>query len=102
VSPLLEREDQLGSLASAAAEGGRLVFVGGEAGVGKTALVRAFEAQIERRVLRGSCENLGTPTPLGPFVDIASDSGGKLATILEEASDPRTVARAVLGGYLAS
>ena len=34
----------------ALAEGGRLVFVGGEAGVGKTALVRAFAAGIDGRV----------------------------------------------------
>jgi DNA-binding CsgD family transcriptional regulator/tetratricopeptide (TPR) repeat protein len=96
VSPLLEREDLLATLASAAAEGGRLVFVGGEAGVGKTALLRAFEAQLGGHVLRGSCENLGTPTPLGPFVDIAAESDGKLAALVAEAADPRTVARAVL------
>ena len=47
------------------AEGGRLVFVGGEAGVGKTSLVRAFAAA-SAGALRGSCENLTTPTPFGP------------------------------------
>ena len=56
MSPLLEREDQLASLASAAAEAGRLVFVGGEAGVGKTALVRTFEAQID-----GQAKSYGIP-----------------------------------------
>jgi DNA-binding CsgD family transcriptional regulator/tetratricopeptide (TPR) repeat protein len=96
VSPLLEREDLLATLASAAAEGGRLVFVGGEAGVGKTTLLRAFEAQLGGDVLRGSCENLGTPTPLGPFVDIAAERDGKLAALVAEAADPRTIARAVL------
>jgi DNA-binding CsgD family transcriptional regulator/tetratricopeptide (TPR) repeat protein len=96
VSPLLEREDLLATLASAAAEGGRLVFVGGEAGVGKTTLLRAFEAQLGGDVLRGSCENLGTPTPLGPFVDIAAERDGKFAALVAEAADPRTIARAVL------
>ena len=93
---MLEREDLLATLASAAAEGGRLVFVGGEAGVGKTTLLRAFEAQLGGDVLRGSCENLGTPTPLGPFVDIAAERDGKLAALVAEAADPRTIARAVL------
>ena len=93
---MLEREDLLATLASAAAEGGRLVFVGGEAGVGKTTLLRAFEAQLGGDVLRGSCENLGTPTPLGPFVDIAAERDGRLAALVAEAADPRTIARAVL------
>ena len=39
---LLEREELLGLLEEAQREGGRLVFVGGEAGVGKTAVVREF------------------------------------------------------------
>jgi DNA-binding CsgD family transcriptional regulator len=96
VSALLERESLLATLAAAAEEGGRLLFVAGEAGVGKTTLVRAFETQVGRRVLRGACENLATPTPLGPFVDIASESDARLATVLAEAADPRTVAHAVL------
>ena len=37
---LLERDELLARLADARGGGGRLVFVGGEAGVGKTALVR--------------------------------------------------------------
>ena len=73
------------------------MFVGGEAGVGKTTLVRAFEAQAGLRVLRGSCENLATPTPLGPFVDIAAETGGALAELLAAGADPRAVARALLG-----
>jgi tRNA A37 threonylcarbamoyladenosine biosynthesis protein TsaE len=44
---LLERTDQLSALADAldaviAARAGTVVFVGGEAGAGKTALLRAF------------------------------------------------------------
>jgi tRNA A37 threonylcarbamoyladenosine biosynthesis protein TsaE len=44
---LLERTDQLSALADAldaviAARAGAVVFVGGEAGAGKTALLRAF------------------------------------------------------------
>ena len=96
MTALLERDELLEALTSAVTAGGRLVFVGGEAGVGKTTLVRAFEARVGLRVLRGSCENLATPTPLGPFVDIAAEAGGSLAELLAEASDPRLVARALL------
>jgi DNA-binding CsgD family transcriptional regulator len=73
---LLERESCLDaldeSLAEAAGGHGRLVLVYGEAGVGKTALVRRFcDAQEpERRVLWGVCEPLFTPSPLGPLLDL--------------------------------
>lgn len=80
---LLERGSLLAQLDAARAEGGRLVFVGGEAGVGKTALVRAFAAHNE--ALHGWCENLTTATPLGPFADIGI-----------EGNDARQVARALV------
>ena len=83
---LLERGDLLAQLDAARVEGGRLVFVGGEAGVGKTALVRAFAAGSGRPVLQGACENLTTPTPFGPFLDLGLDLG----------DEPRQVAAAVL------
>jgi predicted ATP-dependent serine protease len=38
VAELLERDDLLARLDELRGEGGRLVFVGGEAGVGKTSL----------------------------------------------------------------
>ena len=81
---LLEREDLLARLDAARAEGGRLVFVGGEAGVGKTALVRAFAERVEGTA-RGSCENLVAPAPLGPFLDLGL-----------EPDEPRRVAAAAL------
>jgi predicted ATPase len=62
---LLEREAFLDTLAGPP---GRLILVGGEAGVGKTALVRAFAEG--RNVLWGACDPLHTPRPLGPLVDI--------------------------------
>jgi DNA-binding CsgD family transcriptional regulator/tetratricopeptide (TPR) repeat protein len=96
VTALLERDELLAALASAASDGGRLVFVGGEAGAGKTALVRAFALQSGRPLLRGSCESLATPTPLGPFVDIAAVAGGALATVLAETPEPRVIAHALL------
>lgn len=87
---LLERDSLLAELDALRAEGGKLVFVGGEAGVGKTALVRAF-ADRAGDVLAGSCENLAAPTPLGPFLDVGLEPG-----------EPRNVATAALrrGGTL--
>jgi DNA-binding CsgD family transcriptional regulator len=85
VGALLERDELLARLDEARADGGRLVFVGGEAGVGKTSLVRAHQGRGDTRVLRGSCESLATPTPLGPFLEIGVSPG-----------DPRQVAGAAL------
>jgi DNA-binding CsgD family transcriptional regulator len=87
---LLERSAELealdGHLAAVRAQGrGRLVLVAGEAGIGKTALVRAFcERARPSRVLWGACDALFTPRPLGPFVDIADDAGGELAAVVAE------------------
>ena len=72
---LLERSDQLSalgdSLDSVAADGGgRLVLVRGEAGVGKTALLRRFREDRDGavRILWGNCDPLFTPRPLGPLL----------------------------------
>jgi DNA-binding CsgD family transcriptional regulator len=93
---LLERDELLSRLDAARAAGGRLVFVGGEAGVGKTALVRAFADGVGRDLYTGACESLSTPTPLGPFVDVAARAGGELAGLVGSAADTRSVALAVL------
>ncbi len=59
---------------------GRLVFVGGEAGVGKTWLVRRFAELIRDRtsLLIGSCDPLSTPRPLGPLLDIVDRLDGDI------------------------
>ena len=78
---LLERSAQLALFAERLAavrrdRRGRLVLVSGEAGIGKTALLRAFCAAPQPvRVLWGGCDALHTPRALGPFVDIAEQAG---------------------------
>jgi hypothetical protein len=73
--PLLERSGQLEALEEfwasvAGGRGGRLVFVRGEAGAGKSTLVRWF-CERRPRVLWGACDALFAPPALGPFLDIA-------------------------------
>ncbi len=82
---LLEREPLLAGLNAYLAETlggrGRLVFLGGEAGAGKTSLITSFTEQAgERvRVLRGACDGATTPRPLGPLADIAEALGPAVA-----------------------
>jgi DNA-binding CsgD family transcriptional regulator/tetratricopeptide (TPR) repeat protein len=86
---LLERSAELQMLREALDDigpraPGRLLLVAGEAGVGKTALVRQFceDCSGQARVLRGACEALFTPRPLGPLFDIAETLGGTLETLV--------------------
>src|SRR5262245_62457002 len=81
---LVERGDLLERLETwsrRAQTTGRLVLIGGEAGVGKTSLARAFveEHSDGFRVLWGACDPLSTPRPLAPFRDMAP-----LTAMLEE------------------
>ena len=92
---LLEREELLAALEGARGEGGRLVFVGGEAGVGKSSLLRAFAAAHED-VLWGACDGLTTPPPLGPLLDVAPRVGGELEALVEDGAEARLVGRALL------
>jgi DNA-binding CsgD family transcriptional regulator/tetratricopeptide (TPR) repeat protein len=75
---LLERDQlllRLRGLLDGAVQGhGRLVFVGGEAGVGKTSLMSAFCADVIETyphvtVRRGGCDDLMTPAALGPVLE---------------------------------
>jgi DNA-binding CsgD family transcriptional regulator/tetratricopeptide (TPR) repeat protein len=90
---LLERGSFLETLAGYAAEAragsGRLVLVSGESGIGKTALVEAFQAQLDgARWLWGACDGLLTPRPLGPLFDIAAQAGGQLAELCDHGAGP--------------
>jgi DNA-binding CsgD family transcriptional regulator/tetratricopeptide (TPR) repeat protein len=78
---LLERDAELVRLRtlleSARGGHGRVAFVGGEAGIGKSSLVSAFTRDLpgDTRVAYGRCDALMTPRALGPLLEIATDLG---------------------------
>ncbi|HXO73703.1 MAG TPA: AAA family ATPase [Puia sp.] len=73
---LIERAGFLASLQSKVkdiAEGeGHCILLSGEAGIGKTSLLRTFckEQKGQARIYQGSCDALFTPRPLAPLYDI--------------------------------
>jgi ATP/maltotriose-dependent transcriptional regulator MalT len=78
------------ALAEAVAGRGRLVLVEGEAGIGKTSLLRSFRARAHGRatVLWGACDPLSSPRALGPFLDVAAEWGDGLDRRLDDAAGP--------------
>ena len=72
---LIERAGVLASLQKAftnVTEGeGHCLFISGEAGIGKTSLVKTFSQQQENCIIyQGACDALFTPRPLAPLYDI--------------------------------
>lgn len=73
---LIERDGFMASLQkhfeNVARGEGHCVLVSGEAGIGKTALVRAFcKKQADRcSIYQGACDDLFTPRPLAPLYDV--------------------------------
>src|SRR5262245_23160884 len=107
---LLERQAQLDELArqlrEAEAGRGKIAFIGGEAGAGKSALVEEFTRTVRRgvRVVWGACDALQTPRTLGPIpevaaaLSVASPEGGHdeqrqefFARLLETLSQPNHI-----------
>ncbi len=91
--PLLEREGPLASFEDhwrEAREGhGLLVCLAGEAGVGKSSLVREFTGRLGgARILTGTCDAMSTPRPLGPLMDVVAELGGDLGRALERPAGP--------------
>ncbi len=100
--PLLERDHQLQELRAACeatgSRRGTMVFIGGEAGAGKTRLVQELRDSTEGSelmVLEGSCDPLSTPRPFGPLIDMEARPGSDLAGIVSTSSDPADVAMQV-------
>jgi predicted ATPase len=72
--------------------------VSGEAGVGKTSLLREFAHGLGPgfRLLWGGCEALHTPRPLAPMQDLAEAFGPRVAELLDQMAAPTQLFPAVL------
>lgn len=92
-SHLLEREEQLEQLRSharaAAGGSGSVLFVGGEAGVGKSSLIEAFKRRLPSGtvVLAGACDPLTAPRPFAPVLDFAADVSDEFASLVESGAE---------------
>src|SRR5579863_3103584 len=89
---LMEREQYLADLAAwlaaATVREGCIALVRGEAGIGKSVLLREFaKRQRETRVLWGACDPLFTPRPLAPLHDIARQAQGPLLTAVNSGAN---------------
>ncbi len=99
---LVERERELAALEAAfedaAAGRGRVALVTAEAGGGKSALIDRFCGELagRARVLRGACDALFTPRPLGPIHDFAADAGAEVTEKLLGEAIPYEVAAALI------
>ncbi|TMD79621.1 MAG: hypothetical protein E6I74_14510, partial [Chloroflexi bacterium] len=102
VSELMERSGELAALErhleNVRISGtGRFCMLAGEAGVGKTALLRRFSEQHRgAQILWGACDPLFTPRPLGPLLDIAAGVGGELARLGGSRARPYEIASALV------
>ncbi|MFT3827867.1 MAG: AAA family ATPase [Chitinophagaceae bacterium] len=76
----------------AAAGKGHCVFVSGEAGIGKTSLVKTFAGTVQNTsiVYQGTCDALFTPRPLAPLYDVLLQMGNELPDYNSEMAD-RTI-----------
>lgn len=100
---LVERDAPLATLTSAvdavrAGGAGRLVLVAGEAGAGKTFLLKEFVRSLPAGVgVRwGACDNLRVARPLGPIVELEGDGG---QGIVAAGADREGLLRAAAGVF---
>jgi len=77
---------------------GALVFVAGEAGVGKTTLARTFCEVVRSSAATawGVCDPLSTPSPLGPVIEIAASLDENVAQLFNEPRQRRLAFRSLL------
>jgi DNA-binding CsgD family transcriptional regulator/tetratricopeptide (TPR) repeat protein len=75
LQPLVERDEQLEMLHALMTEPvstGSVALISGEAGFGKTSLLRTFIAGLDHRyrILEAACEPVGVPTAFAPLFDL--------------------------------
>src|ERR1700739_2434681 len=107
VERLLERQAVLAQLAGLARQmgrgEGRVGLLRGGAGVGTAAVIARFMAGLNgsSRVLRGWCDPLAAPRPLGPLVDALPGLGDAAAGLAAavDAGDTSALYRRLLGGW---
>ncbi|WP_246393723.1 AAA family ATPase, partial [Pseudonocardia pini] len=77
---------------------GSVVLVTGEAGIGKTVLLRALVERVraEAPALWGMCDSLSTPRPLGPLRDVAAALGEAVPELLRGTADQHEIFAAVV------
>lgn len=87
----MERQRPFARLAAALEEArsgtGRVVVLHGEAGIGKTALVRTFVEGERAAALLGRCDDTSVPSVLGPFRDVFA--AARLPASFDDADDVR-------------
>src|SRR3954447_24337709 len=68
---------------------GHCVFLSGEAGIGKTSLLKVFRNELKNRckIYQGTCDALFTPRPLAPLYDILLQMGHDLPESSHEIAD---------------
>ena len=101
-SKLIEREvalQKLRGLADQARMGrGAVALVAGEAGIGKTTLVNAFQDSMRAtyEFIRGGCDPLFTPRPFGPIYDMGDALGENVVSMMAKNSQPTALFSAIL------
>lgn len=89
---LVERETELAALRSAvSSRSGRVVLVTGEAGAGKSSLIRALVSTTDQPAVVGNCDNLRTPRPFGPVVDWGQAADPTLIDLIGRGGRPHDV-----------
>ncbi|MEM8631841.1 MAG: AAA family ATPase, partial [Pseudomonadota bacterium] len=103
---IFDREPELAQLADAlqrvSCGDGLVIALLGEAGIGKSSLVRKFVETIDRevRVLRGYCDDLGIAEPLGVLRDLAREAEIELPYDVVEPGNRLRAFSKVFEGFL--